>query len=97
MDDELIFAEETEECVPTRDTKWKLLVVDDDEFVHKVTSMVLSDYRFEGHGLEIISAFPQRKARKFWSNRMISPSYYWMSSWKLPRQDWNWRTGFAMT
>jgi len=64
MDDELIFAEETKEHTPIRDTKWKLLVVDDDEFVHKVTRMVLADYRFEGYGLEIISAYSASEGKE---------------------------------
>ncbi|MGL1862725.1 MAG: DUF3369 domain-containing protein [Pseudodesulfovibrio sp.] len=61
-DSKLIFAEETpeepkgEQLAPAK-RPWKLLVVDDDEFVHKVTTMVLRDYRFEDRGLEIISAY----------------------------------------
>jgi len=63
--DELVFAEETED---TQDgtsspdtTNWKLLVVDDDDFVHKVTTMVLRDYEFEGRGLDIFTAYSAKE------------------------------------
>ncbi len=63
--DELIFADETEEEQGKHQTSvgpnWKLLVVDDDEFVHKVTTMVLRDYKFEGQGLDIISAYSAKE------------------------------------
>jgi len=57
-DDELLFAAETQDSKPRvcGAHSWKLLVVDDDEFVHKVTAMVLREYEFEGRGLTIISA-----------------------------------------
>lgn len=56
--DELVFADETpEERSEPHPRTWKLLVVDDDEFVHKVTAMVLQDYTFEGCGIEMISAY----------------------------------------
>ncbi|QJB55249.1 response regulator [Pseudodesulfovibrio sp. zrk46] len=64
MDDELIFADETDESPLQLEAKWKLLVVDDDEFVHKVTSMVLTDYEFEGFGLEILSAYSADEGRE---------------------------------
>lgn len=63
--DELIFAEETLESPEPRSNKsWKLLVVDDDDFVHKVTRMVLEDYRFEGGSLEILSAHSAEEGKK---------------------------------
>lgn len=56
--DDLVFAEETNNPAPTTDArKWKLLVVDDDDFVHKVTALVLEDYEFDGNGIELISAY----------------------------------------
>lgn len=36
---------------------WKILIVDDDEEVHKLTKVVLRDYNFEERMLEIYSAF----------------------------------------
>ena len=64
-DDRLLFAAETSDSSP--DTleghSWKLLVVDDDEFVHKVTNMVLRDYEFEGRNLTIISAYTAEEGK----------------------------------
>lgn len=41
---------------------WKVLVVDDEEEVHRLTQMVLGDYLFESRGLEILSAFSGQEA-----------------------------------
>jgi len=63
--DELRFAAESDkDQTTTLDRKWKLLVVDDDEFVHRVTAMVLRGYRFEGTGLTILSAYSAGEARR---------------------------------
>lgn len=63
--DDIIFADETQE-EPTISIrhKWKLLVVDDDDFVHKVTAMVLQDYTFEGCGIEILDAYSAKEGMK---------------------------------
>ena len=64
-DDKLLFAAETpdNEPEPTNRQIWKLLVVDDDEFVHKVTTMVLKDYVFEGRKLIIFSAYSAEEGK----------------------------------
>lgn len=69
--DELIFAEEdapkqeaTEESRP-----WPVLVVDDDEFVHQVTSLVLKEYHFQGRSLELISAHSGEEAKRILTSR----------------------------
>lgn len=41
---------------------WKLLIVDDDEEVHALTKLVLSDYEFENRPLDIISAYTAKEA-----------------------------------
>lgn len=41
---------------------WRILVVDDEEEVHRLTQMVLEDYRFENRFLEIITAFSGQQA-----------------------------------
>lgn len=65
LDDELIFAEEEPTIEePSRSHKWKLLVVDDDRFVHKVTHMVLQDYTFEGQKVEILSAHSATEGKR---------------------------------
>lgn len=66
QDDDLQFAEETE---PDRggsspEDRWKLLIVDDEEAVHTMTKMVLSDYSFEGKGLIFLSAHSGEEARQ---------------------------------
>ncbi len=43
---------------------WKLLIVDDEEQVHAVTRLVLSDFEFEGRGLEFISAYSGMEGAK---------------------------------
>jgi len=42
---------------------WKLLIVDDEEDVHKMTRLALSDYTFQGRGLEFLSAGSGMEAR----------------------------------
>lgn len=41
---------------------WKVLVVDDEEEVHRLTQMVLDDYTFEGRGLQVLAAYSGRDA-----------------------------------
>ncbi|WDP89049.1 MAG: response regulator [Desulfobacter sp.] len=41
---------------------WKILVVDDDEFVHNITVLSLKDFCFEGRGLEFINAYSAGEA-----------------------------------
>ncbi len=47
---------------PMTGIPWKLLVVDDDESVHLLTSMVLADYSFENRPLMIIKAYSSKEA-----------------------------------
>jgi response regulator RpfG family c-di-GMP phosphodiesterase len=58
--DELFFA--AEDVVETVQSQvvpecWKIVIADDDEEVHSLTRLVLSDFTFEGRSLEFISAF----------------------------------------
>ncbi len=41
---------------------WQILVVDDEEEVHRLTQMVLEDYTFENRSLEVIAAFSGQEA-----------------------------------
>lgn len=62
--DDLIFAEESNRNQPsTPERSWKLLIVDDDDFVHKVTTMVLEDYTFEGQRLQFLQAFSAEEGK----------------------------------
>ncbi len=42
--------------------KWKILVVEDEEDVHRLTRLVLKDLVFDGKGVEIISAYSKKQA-----------------------------------
>ena len=44
------------------DDKWKVLIVDDEEEVHKLTRLVLSDVQFEGKSLAFFSAMSASEA-----------------------------------
>ncbi len=68
VSDELTFADEGE----TREGRssgenWKIMIVDDEPNVHDVTKLALSGFRFDGHGLEFISAFSGKEARQAFS------------------------------
>lgn len=43
---------------------WLLLIVDDDESVHRATRFALDDFLFEDRGLEILSAYSAEQARR---------------------------------
>lgn len=44
------------------DDPWKILVVDDEEDIHSLTKVVLSDYSFQSRPLEILSAYSGKEA-----------------------------------
>ncbi len=46
------------------DHYWKVMIVDDDVDVHKVTKLVLHDYLFQGRGLTFIDAFSAKEANE---------------------------------
>lgn len=63
-DDDMFFTPEAEADVNKAESKkWKLLVVDDDQAVYKSTSMVLSDFVFEGSGIEFLCAYSAEEAK----------------------------------
>ncbi len=65
INDQIIFKEESEETeAPAHLGSWKVLVVDDEEQVHKITSLALSDFTFEGRPLNILRAFNSRDAQQ---------------------------------
>lgn len=51
------------------DETWVVLVVDDEPEVHAVTSMVLSDIRFKGRGITMLSAYSAAEARTIVESR----------------------------
>src|SRR5437870_13893699 len=44
--------------------RWKIAVIDDDPAVHDGTRFALSDYRLNGQGLEILSAYSAAEGRE---------------------------------
>ncbi|GHF93419.1 HD domain-containing phosphohydrolase [Thalassotalea marina] len=63
-----IFKEESEseEVISTSfkaDKVWRILVVDDDESVHQITNLVLSDAIIENRKLEIVSVYSKQEAK----------------------------------
>lgn len=65
QEDLLTFADEDQGSVEeTRQEteKWKVIIVDDEQEVHHLTKMVLSDFEFDGKRLEFVSAFSEAEA-----------------------------------
>ncbi len=64
--DLLVFQEEDEEekKETDRNGSWKIMIVDDEEDVHKMTKMALNTVSFAGKNLEFISAYTAREARE---------------------------------
>jgi signal transduction histidine kinase len=67
--DDLLFGDEIESSsdkstTESSDSKYhyQILVVDDDEYVHQLTKMVLRGFRFDGHPIELISALSAKEA-----------------------------------
>jgi len=44
---------------------WKIVIVDDDEEIHKVTKLSLSSFQFEGRGLEFVSLYSGIEAKEY--------------------------------
>lgn len=68
--EELIFAEEDHEAESrSAMPPWEVLIVDDDQFVHQVTTLVLKDFSFKGRELDFISAYSGREAMRILEER----------------------------
>ncbi len=65
---DFIFKDEPLETDPIKNQKtqkkWRILVVDDDDSVHKVTKLVLADAEIENRGLDIVSVYSMDEAKK---------------------------------
>lgn len=64
-EDDLLFAEEESISIDESLERWKVLIVDDEAEIHNVTKLVLSDFQFDGKGLEFFSAYTALEAKKF--------------------------------
>jgi len=61
---------EEENLLPTLATNtWKVLIVDDDDEVHTVTRLSLSDFSFEEKSIDFISAYSGNEAKRILSER----------------------------
>lgn len=64
-DDRVAIVEDRATAMPVGGlAPWQVLVVDDDETVHRATRFALDDFRFEDRPLEIISAYTAAQARE---------------------------------
>jgi len=63
-DDEIIFAPEEEENTPTNNQCWKVLIVDDEEDIHKVTKFALQDFSYKEKKIEFIDTFSAKETMK---------------------------------
>jgi response regulator RpfG family c-di-GMP phosphodiesterase len=65
---DFIFKEEPNDCdslvTDKSQKKWRILVVDDDDSVHQVTKLVLTDAEIENRNLEIISVYSKEEAKE---------------------------------
>lgn len=65
-DDFLTFADEEPSHIngtTYEKEKWKVIIVDDEQEVHHLTRMVLSDFEFDGKQLDFISAYSEAEAK----------------------------------
>lgn len=67
--DDLLFGDETEFSSEdsvvessSSDQEYLVLVVDDDEYVHQLTKMVLRGFQFDGHSIRLASAMSAKEA-----------------------------------
>jgi len=64
--EDLIFAPEESKSLELASTtqNWKVLIVDDEKEVHKVTLLAMDDFDFEGGKLEFVHAYSGNEARE---------------------------------
>lgn len=49
---------------PQKDQPWKILLVDDEDAVHQVSTMVLKDFAFDGQPVELMHAYSGVECRR---------------------------------
>ncbi|RUO28160.1 hypothetical protein CWE12_12345 [Aliidiomarina sedimenti] len=65
MTDTFLFADENNaSAAAPRKSPYKILIVDDDDEIHVITRMALSDFQLNGRGLEFISAYSGQEAQQ---------------------------------
>lgn len=63
-DDEIIFFDEEDEETSENQLVWKILIVDDDNEVHRVTRLALQNLKYEGRPISFLSAHSGQEAVK---------------------------------
>jgi response regulator RpfG family c-di-GMP phosphodiesterase len=63
INEELNFLEESEEIIEEVTKKYKIIIADDDEEVHRVTKVILKFFDFEGAGLQFLDAYDGEEAK----------------------------------
>jgi signal transduction histidine kinase/DNA-binding response OmpR family regulator len=64
MFDDFSFAPEKDESQAADLAPWRILIVDDEEEVHQVTTVAMIDIRFKGRPLEFLHAYSAAQARE---------------------------------
>jgi len=52
------------DIVKSQEPPWKVMIIDDDDVVHQVSVMVLTDFKFDGRPVEIIQGYTGAAGRK---------------------------------
>ncbi|HAT12594.1 MAG TPA: adenylate/guanylate cyclase, partial [Microcoleaceae bacterium UBA11344] len=63
-DEELIFIEEDPLEEEQIESSWKVLIVDDEIEIHKITKLALQDFKFENKFINFISAYSGKEAKE---------------------------------
>jgi len=63
LPDEVHFAAESPTLPAPAEGAWKIMIVDDDDFVHRVTELTLGDYRYQNAAVEYLHAYSAAEAR----------------------------------
>jgi len=70
-EDDFIFADESEdtddlqdEVIVSSENPWKIMIVDDEEDVHRMTERVLEDITFDGKGFTYLNAYSGKEAKE---------------------------------
>jgi CheY-like chemotaxis protein len=68
MDEELIFRDEDSLEVQEQQEKWKILIVDDEIEVHKITQLALRTFAFDEKPLTFLNAYSAKEAIEVFKN-----------------------------
>jgi response regulator RpfG family c-di-GMP phosphodiesterase len=63
-DDQFLFSDHEEETETEERETWKVLIVDDDADIHKVTQFVLNDFEYLGKKLNLLNAYSAAEAKE---------------------------------